>query len=98
MIGGPGDGGAAREPTTALVRDVPVLLEAEQQKAHVAPAEADALAELAGGQAGLVLERAGDEPEAVEDLDGGHARQRLPVRGAPDGLGAEESLRPRIDR
>ena len=55
MIGGPGDGGTAREPATALVRDVPVLLEAEQQKAHVAPAEADALAELAGGQAGLGL-------------------------------------------
>ena len=72
MNGGPGDGGTAREPATALVRDVPVLLEAEQQKAHVAPAEADALAELAGGQAGLVLERAGDEPEAVEDLHGGH--------------------------
>ena len=98
MIGGPGDRGAAREPATALVGDVPVLLEAEQQEAHVATAEADALAELAGGQAGLVLERAGDQPEAVQDRDVGDVRQRLRVRGPPDGLGAEESLRPRIDR
>ena len=72
MVGGPGDRVAAREPAAALVDHVPVLLEAEQQEAHVAPAEADALAQLAGGQAGLGLERAGDEPEAVEDLHGGH--------------------------
>src|SRR3954468_5976773 len=46
-----------REPAPALVHDVAVLLEAQQQEAHVAAAEADPLGELGGGEARLVLER-----------------------------------------
>src|SRR4051812_28255759 len=61
------------EPAPALVHDGAVLLETEQQQAHVAAAEADALGELRGGEAGLVLERPGDEADALE-----HPRRRGP--------------------
>jgi len=73
--------------------DVPVLLEAQQEEAHVAPAEADALAELARGEARLVLERPGDQAEAVEDLDRHRARERLRMGGPPASRRTEE-LRP----
>src|SRR3954468_24727950 len=64
------------EPAPPLVDDRAVLLEAEQQQAHVAAAEADALGELRGGEAGLVLERPGDEADAVEHARGSGAGER----------------------
>src|SRR4051794_14888599 len=54
------------EPAPPLVHDRAVLLEAKQQEAHVAAAEADALGELRRREAGLGLERAGDEADALQ--------------------------------
>src|SRR4051812_11096867 len=74
----------AGEPPPPLVHDVAALLEAQQHEAHLAPAEADALGELTRGEAGFVLDRAGDEPDAVEDADRAQVGQGL------DGCGALE--------
>src|SRR3954447_22566650 len=86
-----------REPAPALVHDVAVLLEAEQQEAHVAPAEADALGELGGGEARLVLQRAGKQADAIEDLHRRGAEQRLRLSRSRRAITSEE-LRPGSDR
>jgi hypothetical protein len=72
------------------VHDVAALLEAQQHEAHLAPAEADALGQLTRGEAGFVLDRAGDEPDAVEDADRAQVGQGLDGCGALEGLTREE--------
>src|SRR4029077_19293396 len=80
----------AREPAPPLVDDVAALLEAQQHEAHLAPAEADALGELTRGEAGFVLDRAGDEPDAVEYADRRQVGQGLDGCAALTGVTPEE--------
>src|SRR6185503_11900038 len=81
--GASGDGLGPEEPAPALADDEAVLLEAQEQEAHMPARQARALGELARGEAGLGLERARDGPDAVEHLgrraQGGHVRAAGPV-------------------
>jgi hypothetical protein len=58
-----------------MVCDVPVLLKAEQEQAHVAAPIAHAVRELRRRQAGMFLERPADEPQATEQHLGAATRK-----------------------